>query len=180
MDTSSNTEQFMFYVLIIVSALTFIVLVSAVYFFFKNKKKESKEKGIYQLKPLLTQNEKDCFKHLKSLFPEYHICPQVSMGAVLDPVTEEKEPSQEERTRMLVLRNKISSKMIDFVFLDKNLNASFIVELDDKSHDNKVEQDAQRDQHLRLAGLPTVRFRREKGSFPNRKEIETLLKQQNK
>ncbi len=180
MDTPSSTEQFWFYGLIVVSVLVFIVFVSVVYFFFKDRKGKNTEKGIYQLKPLLTQNEKDCFKHLKALFPEYHICPQVSMGAVLDPISEEQEPSQEERTRMLVLRNKISSKMIDFVFLDKNLNAAFIVELDDKSHDNKVEQDAQRDQHLRLAGIPTVRFRREKGAFPSRKEIETLLKQQNK
>lgn len=146
----------------------------------KRKKKVALNKGVYQLKPLLTQNEKDCFKHLKSIFPEYHICPQVCMGAVLDPRDEYgPEKTQQQKTELLILRNKISSKMIDFVFLDKNLNAAFIVELDDKSHDNKQEQDAQRDQHLRLAGLNTVRFRRDKGSFPSRKEIETMLKEKN-
>lgn len=169
---------------ILMMLIAALIVGGALYWVFKRLKKEERlirEKGEYELREFITGNEKDCFNHLKKLFPEYHICPQVSMGALLNPRNQDgvDSNSEEARSRYMILRNKITSKVVDFVFIDKNFIPVFIIELDDKSHDNKLEQDAQRDLNFRLAGLDTVRFRRESGKFPTRKEIEKMLKEQN-
>lgn len=153
-----------------------VVLALLVITFFAFKKKKVGEKGVYQRKQFLTKNEQDCFFHLMREFPDYIISPQVSMGAVLKPILEENETQSYKSSEATILRNKIGSKIIDFVMLNKKtLDVAFIIELDDKSHDVKKEQDQIRDKHLLLAGIPTARFRRENGKFPNRANIEKMI-----
>lgn len=150
-----------------------IVCIVVLYIVFTKFFKEKKTKGLYSRRTFLTQNEKDCFIYLRKMFPEYHICPQVSMGAVLEPniKSKTKNKSAKERSEYTVLRNKVQSKVIDFVMMNSDLNVEFIIELDDKSHDSKVEVDKIRDLHVLGAGIKTVRFRRENGKFPSRKDI---------
>lgn len=166
-----NTPYFMFGMIALVAL--FILAVIGL-----NLVRKKNKKGVYERKLFLTKNEQDCFRHLIKEFPDYIICPQVSMGAVLQPIIEGNMNDASVRSTATILRNKIGSKIIDFVFLNKStLNVSFVIELDDKSHDFKIEQDMLRDKHLALAGIHTVRFRRENGMFPNRSKIEFLLKQ---
>lgn len=145
--------------IIVISALILIVL--CVVFLRKGK-----NKSLYKKRVFLTQNEKDCFVYLKKIFPDFIVCPQVSMGAVIEPNLFKNKSQQ------TILRNKVQSKVIDFVILNSSdMEVAFVIELDDRSHDNKKEQDNLRDANLLNAGIVTVRFRRIKGKFPTRKEI---------
>lgn len=166
----SNIEnQTLIYILFGVILLLLILFIRS-----KFKNIFSQRRKFYSPRAIFTPNEKDCFKQLKKEFPEYHICPQVSMGALLEPNIS-SSPNKNQRSEYTILRNKIQSKVIDFVMLDSNLQVSFIIELDDKSHDTKLEQDAIRDRHFAQVGIPTVRFRRDGNSFLNREQIEEQL-----
>lgn len=125
----------------------------------------------YVARTFLTNNEKDCFRHLKKIFPEYHICPQVSMGATLEPNIKGKNLTEKQRSQYTVLRNQIQAKVIDYVMLNSQLEVEFVVELDDRSHDVKQDKDALRDKNMLGAGIPTVRFRRVNGHFISRDDI---------
>lgn len=125
---------------------------------------------LYKPRTFLTNNEKDCLRYLKKIFPEYHICPQVSMGALLEPNVSRGNGSQ-----YTILRNKIQSKVVDFVFMNSDFEVEFIIELDDKSHDSKVEQDRIRDLNFLHAGIPTARFRRQGNKFPSKSAIESQI-----
>lgn len=148
-------------------SLTWIIVFSVLIVLFICIKflKRGKKISVYKKRNFLTKNEQDCFIHLKKILPEYHICPQVSMGAVIEP-NHFKNKSQQ-----TILRNKVQSKVIDFVILNSNMETAFVIELDDNSHNNKKEQDNLRDANLFNAGITTVRFRRVNGNFPTRKEI---------
>lgn len=152
-----------------------IALVVVLFIISKLKKFIHSRKKLYIARTFLTKNEKDCFQHLKKEFPEYHICPQVSMGALLEPNINSKNPNKKQRSEYTILRNKIQSKVVDFVMMDEDLNVAFIIELDDKSHDSKLELDALRDKNFAGAGIPTVRFRRNDNKFLSREEIESQL-----
>jgi len=129
----------------------------------------------YKLRTFLTKNEKDCFNHLKKIFPEHHICPQVSMGAILEPLASMRSANPQERSHNASHRNQISSKVIDFIMLNQNLDPVFIIELDDNTHNSKLDKDRERDAHISLAGLKTVRIRRNKNTFPGRAYFEKAL-----
>lgn len=148
-----------------------IIVILGLIILAKGKKTEFK----YKLANFLTSNEKDCFNHLVSIFPDKYICPQVSMGAVIEPDVKRGIKNSEGKDTYSSMRGKVGSNRIDFLVLDRNLNPEFVVELDDNSHNSKVEQDKQRDKNLSDAGLKTVRFRRQKNSFLSRSEIEKKL-----
>jgi hypothetical protein len=95
------------------------------------------------------------------------------MGAVLDPNI--NTSSSKDRKTYTILRNQIQCKVIDFVFLNKNLEVEFVIELDDKSHDSKLDKDTIRDKNLADANIPTIRFRRTNGQFMTREEILKFL-----
>lgn len=154
----------------------FIVLVLVLIIFYKIKSFFNAKKKNYNRREFLTKNEKDCFAYLKKIFPEYHICPQVSMGAVLEPAISTNNPNKKERSSYTVLRNQIQCKVIDFAMLNEKMNIEFIIELDDKSHDNKKDKDSLRDFNLLQAGIPTVRFRRVNGNFLSKADILKQLK----
>lgn len=154
--------------IILFSIVAFLIIIALYFiyrFFFKKK-----HVVLYKPRTFLTNNEKDCFKYLKKIFPEYHICPQVSMGALLEPNVSKGNGSE-----YTILRNKIQSKVVDFVFMNSDFEVVFIVELDDKSHDSKVEQDRIRDLNLLHAGIPTARFRRQGNKFPSKSAIESQI-----
>lgn len=129
----------------------------------------------YKLKQFLTKNEKDFFNHLTRIFPDKYICPQVSMGAVIHPYAQMSSQNYQERSQSAILRNKVGSKIIDYLILGKNLEPEFIIELDDSTHNSKAQQDYERDQNIRLAGLITIRIRRNKGRFPDRAFFDNIL-----
>lgn len=164
-----------FFIAIVMMLITLLMVSS--FFYIKKNFKKIKNTGVYKRKQFLTKNEQDCLKHLIKEFPDYMISMQVSMGAILEPIMDGYSNNPDVRTQAAILRNKIGSKIIDFVFIDKNtLDVSFIIELDDKSHDNKIMEDKERDEHLLLVGIPTARFRRENGTFPSRSVILKKLK----
>lgn len=152
--------------------LILIVLIVSIAGFSGNKLIRNK----YKLKQFLTQNEKDFFRHLCQIYPDKYICPQVSMGAILQPVVSQKSHDKQERSEHATLRNKIGHKIIDFIILNNFLEPEFIIELDDKSHDTKINEDKQRDIHLSDAGLKTIRIRRQNGKFPDRRWFDEQFK----
>lgn len=97
-------------------------------------------------KRLLTEHEKVLFSRLIQL-PNCHVFVQVSLAAFL-------------HTNGWKTRNRFIRKIADFVITDSNLNILAVIELDDKSHDNKVEADIARDKMIQTAGYKTLRYRK--------------------
>ncbi len=97
-------------------------------------------------KRLLTEQEKVLFSRLIQL-PNCHIFVQVSLAAFL-------------HTHGIKTRNKFIRKIADFVITDPNLNILAVIELDDKSHDNKIDADKARDKMIQTAGYKTLRYRK--------------------
>lgn len=129
--------------------ILFVIVISIILFSFNKKNDKDKvtstgDTPIYA-KRLMTEHEKTMFTQLKGL-PGCHIFCQVSLGAIL-------------RTKSWKTRNKFSQKIADFVVTDQNLNILAVIELDDKSHDNKQEQDNARDNMLKAAGYKVLRYR---------------------
>jgi len=105
---------------------------------------------VYCKSRFLTQPEAQLYRRLKSALGEgFEVFAQVSMGAVMEP------QSQDRQTRRADF-NRICAKRIDFVITDSALDIVCIVELDDRSH--KVEKDAERDALTGSAGIPTIRW----------------------
>lgn len=97
-------------------------------------------------KRLLTEHEKILFNQLIQL-PNCYVFTQVSLAAFL-------------HTSGWKTRNKFIRKIADFVITDRNLNILAVIELDDKSHDNKVEADMARDKMIQTAGYKILRYRK--------------------
>lgn len=120
----------------------------------KTKPKKSHQNHIIKPSHLMTMREKEFYLILEHSLPECRIFSQVAMGGIL------WTPSQ-------ATRNKFNRLIIDYVITDKNFNTLAIIELDDKSHDNKQEKDAARDAMLQQANYKTIRYRH----FP---DMETI------
>lgn len=96
--------------------------------------------------PLMTEHEKTMFGELHQAVPECYIFVQVALGAIL-------------QTKSRHARKRFNRLIADFVITDNNFNILAVIELDDKSHDNKQEQDAKRDAMLHEAGYKVLRYR---------------------
>lgn len=83
---------------------------------------------------------------LSEALPECTILSQVSFQALLD-------------TPVAADRNRFDRKYADFVICSKRLTPVLIIELDDRSHDRRAHQDAERDAMLGNAGYRTLRYR---------------------
>ena len=102
-------------------------------------------------KPILTEHEKGFFPCLLDALPQYHIFPQVSLDAVMEPAAGLSNGAT------CSLRNSFSQKHPDFVICEKgSLKVVAVVELDDSWHD--AEKDAQRDKMLDAVNYPVLRF----------------------
>lgn len=135
----------------VAAAVIVLAIVISVFFGVIGSKKHTKqsqdstsETPIYA-KRLMTEHEKTMFTQLKGV-PGCHIFCQVSLGAIL-------------RTKSWKTRNRFSQKIADYVVTDQDFNILAVIELDDKSHDNKKAQDKERDDMLKEAGYKVLRYR---------------------
>ncbi|GEO19001.1 DUF2726 domain-containing protein [Microvirga aerophila] len=98
---------------------------------------------------LMTDNEREFYRHLIAAFPGCQIWPQVPILAMLRPDAKNGSRAFWRGFRM------ISNARVDWVLL-KDLEILAIIELDDRTHDPR--KDAKRDQILAFCGYKVVRF----------------------
>ena len=121
-------------------------------------------------KALMTANEKEFMGRLEKALPEYHIMAQVSMGALMDVA-----PGSTARPDKA--RWSFASKIVDYVICSRDRKEVIaLVELDDRTHDNKRGKDAYRDSLTAQAGYPTIRWdSRKKPSIPQIRQTVLAL-----
>jgi len=145
MNTSSN----------LIGLVTLVVVAAVGSALFKAtlaKGKNTEPDTRFKAKALLTPNELEFLARLELAIPEYRFCPQVSMGALLDPAVSRKDQKTYFR-----LRGMFSQKIVDFVMQDRKTgHIVSIIELDDRTHD--AQKDAKRDVMLASAGYRVVRW----------------------
>lgn len=107
---------------------------------------------------LLTAHEKTMFGEIRQAVPECQIFVQVALSAIL-------------WTKSQATRNRFNRLVADYVITDNNFNILAVIELDDKSHDNRQEKDAERDEMLREAGYKVLRYRYMPSKEQLRKDI---------
>ena len=101
--------------------------------------------------PLMTKRERIVCDFIERAVPGARVHAQVSMGAILRPA------AGLDRSRSTSVRNRFSSKRIDFLLEDRGSGEIIaIVELDDRTHNAR--QDAQRDRMTARAGYTTIRL----------------------
>lgn len=106
----------------------------------------------FKTKTLMTPNELEFLGRLESAAPEYRFCPQVAMGALLDPTAARKDGKAYMRARGM-----FAQKIVDFVAQDRKTGAVIaIIELDDRTHNG--EKDGKRDAMLASAGYRIIRW----------------------
>lgn len=106
----------------------------------------------FKAKTLLTANELEFVARLEAAVPELRICPQVAMGAILDPAVARSDAKAFYRARGM-----FAQKIVDFVAQDRaDGRIVAVIELDDRTHDG--EKDARRDAMLKSAGYRVVRW----------------------
>ena len=119
----------------------------------------------FSRRELLTVNETEFFGRLRTALPDYVVLAQVSMGALLKPTV----PSGHKD--FWPTRNKIGSKIVDFVVCSDSMDVVALIELDDAKHDPA--RDAQRDQFTSSVGYWTVRW--ESAERPDVTEIRKTI-----
>ncbi|MBA5687248.1 DUF2726 domain-containing protein [Rugamonas apoptosis] len=110
----------------------------------------------------LTDREEQMYTALTTALPECVVLAQVSFQALLT-------------TNRRADRNRFDRKFADFVICSKQLTPIAIIELDDSTHDNKQDKDADRDAMLQNAGYQTIRYRKIPTTEQLRDEIEQAL-----
>lgn len=102
---------------------------------------------------IMTPAERECFAALiAEMGTDYHFFPQVHLDAIVHP--------KNSRRRFQAFRH-INQKSVDFVACDKKqLRPLFVIELDDKTHNQtkRIERDKEVERILNGAGLPLVRI----------------------
>lgn len=115
----------------------------------------SKRRGIGDLPvraaPLMTKRERIVCAMIERAVPHARVHAQVSMGAILRPT------AGLDRSRSTSVRNRFSSKRVDFLLEDRASGEIIaIVELDDRTHNRSA--DRQRDRMTARAGYLTIRL----------------------
>lgn len=119
-------------------------------------------------KALLTPNEKEFMGRLQRAVPELHVMAQVSMGALMDIAPGSSPTPEKDRWRF-------ANKIVDFVICHtRSREVIALVELDDRTHDNKKDADAHRDALTAMAGYPTLRW--DSRRKPSEKEIRAAIR----
>ena len=132
----------------------------------------------YRRKSLLTGNEKHLFRLLRYAVPELYVCPQVSLGALLEPAANKNDDSVSGRANFWAQWSRVKAKRADFCLLSReSLEVLLIVELDDRSHDGRGAQDAERDGYCAQGGYRTLRIRRIEGKLPGAAALRDILRE---
>ncbi|MDP3511705.1 MAG: DUF2726 domain-containing protein [Sulfuritalea sp.] len=107
--------------------------------------------AFYGKKPL-SEAEQVLYFRLKEAMPECIVLAQVALPALVGI-----ESGRDYRAAF----NRIASKYVDFVVCLTDFTVVAVVELDDKSHarPDRVRADTTKDNALRLAGHPILRFK---------------------
>ncbi len=138
-----ESSHLFFIVLGCVSTCIFLLVCLRPYLFPKQK---------FFARPVITNFETQLFIRLKQSFPNYHVLAQVAFSALIT-------------SNDYKIRSQFNRKVTDFVVLNDKMEVMAIIELDDPTHLEKVEEDRIRDQMLTEAGylvkrytnIPTVR-----------------------
>lgn len=108
----------------------------------------------YQKKYLLTKNEYQAYKNLKTILSKHQLiaCPKVRLLDIVEPINGDHYKGA---------LGKIQSKHVDFVICDKDLYIKGILELDDNSHNlpERQERDQFVDAVLRNVGYKVIRVK---------------------
>lgn len=122
-------------------------------------------------KKLLTDNEQHFAGRLRWAAEQLgvQVNPQVAMRALFDIHLSENNPYFHDVVKAT------HGKIVDFVVTDSQGKTLFVVELDDKTHDNKKLDDSLRDLLLKKAGIPTIRF--DSRNKPSKEGVLTAFKQ---
>lgn len=96
---------------------------------------------------VMTEREQGMYLRLVEAFPGEVVLAQVAFSALLNAKNRE-------------VRNRFDRKVADFVVCTKGFKVLAVVELDDRSHRGREEQDAARSALLTNAGYKVVRFDR--------------------
>lgn len=126
-------------ILIIIFIVLCFMLFAAVRYYQKKYKQQ------YFPRKIMTAYEQKLFVKLKLAVPQYHVLSQVAFSALIT--------NQDYK-----IRNQFNRKVTDFVIINDDGNVIAIIELDDSSHLNKVEEDRFRDTMLKQAGYKVIRF----------------------
>jgi len=107
----------------------------------------------YTAKPLLTNPEQVVFRRLRQAFPDLVVLAQVSLSQAVAIRTKGKAHGK--------WFGKVSAKSLDFVLCRHDFSIVAAVELDDKTHEAKVQRqrDADKDRVLAAAKIPLLRWR---------------------
>lgn len=104
---------------------------------------------------LLTERELAFYKKLKPISDELQlvICPKVRLADIVKVHNAGKEKQ--------TYFNKIQSKHIDFVLCDSEMKIKLLIELDDRSHQqkNRQQSDTFKNELAKQVGVPIVRIK---------------------
>ncbi|MFC4159478.1 DUF2726 domain-containing protein [Chitinimonas lacunae] len=117
-------------------------------------------------RPLLTAREQKMYWRIQeALAGQYVILAQVAFSQMVQA----KGGTAKERFALFA---RVRQKVADYVICRSDFSIVAVIELDDSSHDHKLDKDAERDACLREAGIPTLRWR----SLPSAAEIAKQVK----
>ena len=134
---------------ILMGALIGLLLASGLLYLFLNRV------GAQPLKAraLLTGNEQEFYQRLRRALPALNVLPQVGMSALVDVALSPLHP------KFWEVRRVFAMKTIDYVVCrPKDMSVVAVVELDDRSHDEKKSKDRMRDAMLSSVGIVTIRW----------------------
>ncbi|MDC7700373.1 DUF2726 domain-containing protein [Vogesella indigofera] len=126
--------------------------------------------SVFHSKPPLTAREASCYWSLaKNLNGHYIVLPQVAFSAFLFVSGGD---SKSDFRRFATMRQKVA----DFLIVRNDFSIVALIELDDRSHENKKEADRQRDAVIKEAGIRVFRIPRIPDSDKVQRLCEVLLK----
>jgi hypothetical protein len=139
----------------VIVAAVFLVLLLIAAKVFEEFTRSRKPRFEYHRKNcVMTNAEQECYHALVSeMGPDYYFFPQMHLDAIVQPTDSRKD-------RFYAFRH-INQKSVDFVACDKKqLRPLFVIELDDKTHNQpkRIERDREVERVLRGAGIPLIRI----------------------
>lgn len=137
---------------ILIVLIVLLVALAAVSLALKGRLTGSSDALRFKAKALLTPNELEFLDRLEVAVPELRFCPQVALGALLDPAVPRSDAKAYYR-----MRGMFSQKIVDFVAQQRSDGRVIaLIELDDRTHN--ANRDARRDAMTQSAGYKVIRW----------------------